>query len=43
MVDKTEGLERLCQVYEALTDEEKDELITYAVGLLNSQNTIQEE
>ena len=36
MADKKEGLERLCQVYEALDEDEKGEVIKYAEGLLIS-------
>ena len=33
---KKEGLDRLCQVYEALNDDEKREVVKYAKGLLSS-------
>ena len=36
-----EKIERLCQVYEALSEKEKDELIKYAERLFNSQEVIQ--
>jgi len=38
-----EKIERLCQVYEALSEKEKDGLIKYAERLLNSQEVIQVE
>ena len=38
-----EKIERLCQVYEALSEKEKDELIKYAEGLFTSQGGNQVE
>ena len=36
MAEKKEGLDRLCQVYQALNDDEKREVVKYAEGLLIS-------
>ena len=36
MVTEKEGLERLCQVYEALDEGEKEEILRFAEGLLSS-------
>ena len=43
MDKKDKGLERLCNVYLGLTDEEKEKVIHLAEGLLTSQKIMNDE
>ena len=40
MDEKNKGLERLCKIYDILTDDEKEKVIRLADSLLHSQKII---